>query len=80
MTSPKLQTKKLSILLSFYFHEVLQYPNIFMYTNIRLERVVRFTTEDAWISRLSRDTAFSWRPGKLLRGLEKLPILRDLAI
>ena len=29
LTSPKKQTKKPSILLSFYFHEVLQYLNIF---------------------------------------------------
>ena len=29
VTSPKNQTKKLSIILSFYFHQVLQYLNIF---------------------------------------------------
>ena len=43
----KNQTKKLSILLSFYFHEVLQYLNIFTYTNFWLERVLRFAREDA---------------------------------
>ena len=43
----KNQTKKLSILLSFYFHEVLQYLNTFTYTNFWFERVLRFAREDA---------------------------------
>ena len=43
----KNQTKKLSILLSFYFHEVLQYLNTFTETNFWLERVLRFAREDA---------------------------------
>ena len=43
----KIQTKKLSILLNFYFHEVLQHLNTFMQTNFRLERVLRFAIEDA---------------------------------
>ena len=43
----KNQTKKLSILLSFYFHEVLRYLNTFTQTNFRLERVLRFAREDA---------------------------------
>ena len=66
----KFQTKKLSILLSFHFHEVLKYPNTFIYTNFRFERVIRFALEDAWISRLLRDAVFSWRPGKLSSGLK----------
>ena len=43
----KNQTKKLSTLLSFYFHEVLQYLNIFTYTNFWFERVLRFARQDA---------------------------------
>ena len=43
----KIQTKKLSILLSFYFHEVLQHLKTFIYTNLRYERVLRFATENA---------------------------------
>ena len=42
-----IQTKKLSILLSFHFYEVLKYPNTFIYTNFWLERVIRFAIEDA---------------------------------
>ena len=42
----KIQTKKLSILLSFHFHEVLEYPNTFIYTNFRFERVIRFVDEN----------------------------------
>ena len=43
----KNQTKKLSILLSFYFHKVLQYLNTFAQTNFWFERVLRFAGEDA---------------------------------
>ena len=56
---------KLSILPSFYFHEHLQHLISFIYTNFRFQRVLRFAIEDAWIFRLLRDAAFSWRPGKL---------------
>ena len=45
-----------------------------------VKRVLPFATLDAWISRLLRDAAFSWRPGKLLCGLKTLPILGDFAI
>ena len=55
----KNQTKKLSIFLSFYFYKVLQYLNTFAQTNFWFERVLRFAGEDAWISRLLRDAAFS---------------------
>ena len=41
MTS-EIQTKELSILPSFYFHEVLQQLKTFIYTNFRFERVLRF--------------------------------------
>ena len=43
----KIQTKKLSILLSFHFHKVSKYPNTFIYTNFRFERVIRFLIGDA---------------------------------
>ena len=57
-------------ILSFHFHEVFKYPNTFINTNFRLEKVTRFAIEDAWIPRLLRDAAFSWWPGKLLSGLK----------
>ena len=63
-----------SILLSFYFHEVLQQLTTLIYTNLRFERVLHFAIEDAWISKVLRDAAFSWRPGKLFCGLKTLPI------
>ena len=76
----KIQTKKLSILLSFYFHEVLQYLNNFIYTNSGFQRVLLFAIEDAWISRLLRDAAFTWRAGKLLCGLKTLLIFFEILL
>ena len=65
----KIQTKKLSILLSFYFQGVLQQLNTLIQSNFRFERVIRLAIEDALISSLLRDAAFSWRPGELLWGV-----------
>ena len=42
----KIQIKKLPILLSFYFHEVLQLLKTFIYTNFWFHRVFRFSIED----------------------------------
>ena len=42
----KIQIKKLPILLSFYFHEVLQLLKTFIYTNFWFHRVFRFAIED----------------------------------
>ena len=42
----KIQTKKLPVLLSFYFHEVLQHLKNFIYTNFWFHRVFRFAIED----------------------------------
>ena len=49
---------------------VLQNLKTFVQTNFRFKRVLRFAIQDAWISRLLRDAALSWRPGKLLCGLK----------
>ena len=51
----EIKTKKLSILLSFYFHEVLQHLKTFIYTNFRFQGVLCFAIEDTWISNLVRD-------------------------
>ena len=48
----KIKTEKLSILLRFYFHEVLEHLKTFIYTNFQIERVLLFAIEDAWIFRL----------------------------
>ena len=58
--SPKFKLRKKSILLSFYFHEVLQQLKTLIYTNFQFQRVLHFAIEDAWISRLLRDSTFSW--------------------
>ena len=51
----KIQTKKLSLLLSFYFHLVVEH--FFIQTNSQCKRVLRFAIQDALISRLLRDAA-----------------------
>ena len=43
----KIQTKKLSLLLSFYFHVILEHLKTFIQTNFRFKRVLRFATLDA---------------------------------
>ena len=75
----KIQTKKLSLLLSFYFHLVLEHLKTFIQTNSQSKRVLRFAIQDALISRLLCDAAFRWRPGKFLCGLKTLRILGDFA-
>ena len=76
----KIQTKKLSLLLSFYCHLVLEHLKTFIQTNSQSERVLRFAIQDALISRLLRDAAFSWRPEKFLCLLKTLRILGDFAV
>ena len=58
----KIQTEKLSFLLSFYFHLILEHLKTFIQTNFRFKRVLCFAIQDAWISRLLRGAAFGWRP------------------
>ena len=79
--SRQYSNKELSIILIFFFHEVLQHLKTFIYIHFRFQRVLRFAiedTEDAWISRLLRDAPFSWqcswRPGKLSCALKTLLI------
>ena len=74
----KIQTKKLSLLLSFYFHVILEHLKTFIQTNFRFKGILCFAIQDAWIFRLLRDAPFSWRPGKLLCGLKTLRIFGDL--
>ena len=66
------QTKKLSIHLSFFFHEVLQHLKTFIYTSFQLQRVLRFGIEDALISRLLPDAAFSWWLRKLFTWIKNV--------
>ena len=48
----KIQSKKLSLLLSFYFHVILEHLKTFIQKNVRFKRVLCFVIQDAWISRL----------------------------
>ena len=43
----KIQTKQLSLLLSFYFHVILEHLKTFIQTNFRFERVLCFAIQDA---------------------------------
>ena len=70
----KIQTKKLSVLLSFFFYEALQHLNTLIYWNFWFERVPPFAIEGDWIFRLLRDAVFSGRPGKLICWLKTLLI------
>ena len=54
----KIQTKELSILLSFFFHEVLQHLNTFIYDKFSVPRVLGFAIEDASVTRLLGDAPF----------------------
>ena len=43
----KIQTKKLSLLLSFYIHVILEHHKTFIQTNFRFERVLSFAIQEA---------------------------------
>ena len=49
------QTKKISILPEFYFHDALEKLKTNFHTNFRFKRVLGFVIEYAWISKLLRD-------------------------
>ena len=55
----RIQTTKPSILLRFYFHGVLEQLKTNFQTNFRLKRVLGFVIENAGISKLLRDVAFT---------------------
>ena len=76
----KIQTTKLSILLRFYFHGVLGQLKTNFQTNFRFKRVLGFVIEYAWISKLLRDEAFTWRPRELSFRLKKRLFSRNIAI
>ena len=67
----KIQTTKLSILPRFYFHDALEQLKSNFHTNFHFKRVLGFVIEYAWISKLLRDAAFTWRPRELSCRLKK---------
>ena len=72
----KIQTTKLSILLRFYFHGVLEELKTNFQTNFHFKRVLGFVSEYA----LLRDAAFTWRPRELSFTLKKWLFSRNFAI
>ena len=71
MTSPKIQTKKLSLLLSFYFHVVFQHLlKTFIQTNF--QKGSSFCDTGRLNFQAFVWPAFSWRPGKLLCGVKNI--------
>ena len=76
----KMQTTKLSILPRFYFHDALEQLKTNFHTNFRFKRVLGFVIEYAWISKLLRDAAFTWRPRELSCRLKKWLISGNFAI
>ena len=67
----KIQTAKLSILLRFYFHDVLEQLKNNFHTNFRFKRVLGFVIEYAWISKLLSEVGFTWRARGLSCRLKK---------
>ena len=65
----KIQTKKLSLLLSFYSPLILEHLKTFIQTDFRFKRVLCFAIQDG---------AFSCRPGKLLCRLKHYGFLEIL--
>ena len=75
----KIQTTKLSILTRVYFHDVLEQLKTNFHTNFRFKRVLGFVIEYAWISKLLRDAAFTWRPRELSRRFKKITYFREFS-
>ena len=76
----KIQTTKQSILPRFYFHDVLEQLKGNFHANSRYKRVLGFVIEYAWISKLLRDEAFTWRPRELSCRLKMWRFSRNFAI
>ena len=76
----RIQTTKLSILLRFYFHGLLEQLKTNFQTNFRFKRILGFVIEYAWISYLLRDAAFTWRPRELSLRIKKWLFSRNLVI
>ena len=55
----------------FCFHDALEQLKTNFHTNFCFKRVLGFVIEYAWISKLLRDAAFTWRPRELSCRLKK---------
>ena len=76
----KIQTKKLSILPRFYFQDALEQLKTNFHKNFRFKRVLEFVIEYAWISKLLREAAFTWRPRELSCRLKKNDLFQGILL
>ena len=76
----KLQTSELLILLRFYFHDVLEQLKTNIQTNFHSKWVLGLVIDYAWISKLLRDVAFTWRTRELLCWFKRWLISGNSAI
>ena len=76
----KFQTSELLILLRFYFHDVLKQLKTNIQTNFHSEWVLGLVIDHAWISKLLRDVAFTWRARELLCWFKRWLISGNSAI
>ena len=72
----KIHNKKLSILPTFYFHDVLEQLKTNFHTNFRFKRVLGFVIECSWLSKFLLDAAFTWRPRELSCRFKKMTYFR----
>ena len=56
MTSSKLKNKELSILLRFWFPQLLEHRKTYLFANFHFDRVFPLVTKQGRISKLLRDT------------------------
>ena len=78
--SKTVQTRKLLIFVRFSFHDVQEQLKTSIDTNFRSEWVIGFVKDYAWISKLLRDAAFTWRPRELSCWLKKWLISENLVM
>ena len=70
----KIQTRKLLLLLSFYFHVIFRAPYNLKTNKFSVQKGSLFCDTGRLNFQALRDAAFGWRPGKLLSGLKTLQI------
>ena len=76
----KIQNKELSILLSFYFYEVLEQLKTNIYSNFHSERALPFVMQYAWISKLLHEAPFTLRPLRFVMKVKKINLFWEIFI
>ena len=80
MTSLKFKLKNYRSYGDFYFHDALEQLKTNFHANFSFKRVLGFVLEYAWISKLLRDAAFTWRPRKTKTYFRKFCYLNSSCI